>query len=195
MFQVHGVDAAGAVTLRRAVRRRQVLAFFAKLPPCLVGMEACATAHCWGRNKNDPADAAATCEAVNRPSMRFVTIKTEVQQAAASLHGPRQSDLSAPDHHPRLRADPVRCDGRVRGRPCRLRQRTALLRLARPRAAAGRCASGTLLTLGTHAPPRHARERGYPGRPTPCLGPWTPAFAGVTEDEATGVICLVRTTS
>src|SRR5207244_12014658 len=54
-------------------------------------------------------------------------------------------------------------------------------------------ASGTLLTLGTHAPPRHARERGYPGRPTPCLGPWTPAFVGVTEDEATGVICLVRT--
>src|SRR5712692_2612005 len=113
VFQVHGVDKTGEVVIRRALRRSQVLTYFAKLAPCLVGMEACATAHYWGReigklghrvklmppayakayvrrNKNDPADAAAICEAVSRPSMRFVAIKTEVQQAAAGIHKVRE---------------------------------------------------------------------------------------------------------
>ncbi len=113
VFELHGVDARETVTLRRSLRRTKVLAFFAKLPPCLVGMEACATAHYWARelcklghdvrlipphyakayvrrHSNDPADAAAICEAVGRPSMRFVDIKTETQQAATVLHKVRE---------------------------------------------------------------------------------------------------------
>ena len=109
VFQVHGVDAAGATVLRKQLRRGQVVAFFAALPRCVVGLEACATAHYWARelqavghevrlmpaqyvkayvkrNKNDAADAAAICEAVSRPSMRFVAVKTEAQQAAAGIH-------------------------------------------------------------------------------------------------------------
>jgi len=113
VFQVHGVDEAGAVVVRRTVRRSQLVSYFSRLPPCVVGMEACATAHYWGqvlgelghtvrlippayakayvrRNKNDAADAAAICEAVSRPSMRFVPIKTAEQQAAAGIHKVRE---------------------------------------------------------------------------------------------------------
>ena len=109
VFQVHGVDASGSVVLRRRLRRREVATFFAALKPCLIGMEACATAHYWARElralghearlmpaqyvkaylrrgKNDAADAAAICEAVTRPSMRFVPVKGEAQQAALMLH-------------------------------------------------------------------------------------------------------------
>jgi transposase len=113
VFQAHGVDASGAVVLRKQLRRGQVVAFFAALPRCLVGLEACATAHYWARelqavgyevrlmpaqyvkayvkrNKNDAADAAAICEAVSRPSMRFVAVKTAEQQAALLLHRGRE---------------------------------------------------------------------------------------------------------
>src|SRR5215510_14108586 len=111
-FQVHGVDADGTVVIRRRVGRARVLEFFADLPPCLVGMEACATAHQWARElkkfghdtrlmppayvkayvkrgKNDAADAAAICEAVTRPSMRFVPIKNVEQQSVLMLHRTR----------------------------------------------------------------------------------------------------------
>jgi transposase len=113
VFQVHGVDDAGTVVIRRRVSRSKMLEFFADLPPCLVGIEACPAAHHWGRelqalghtvklmppsyvkaylkrSKNDANDAAAICEAVSRPSMRFVAIKTKEQQAALMLHRARQ---------------------------------------------------------------------------------------------------------
>ena len=113
VFQVHGVDAEGTTVLRKQLRRAQVLAFFSRLPRCLVGMEACATAHYWARelralghevrlmpaqyvkayvkrNKNDAADAEAICEAVVRPTMRFVPAKTAEQQAAVLLHRGRE---------------------------------------------------------------------------------------------------------
>jgi transposase len=112
VFQVHGVDASGKPVIRRQLKRSQVLAFFKKLPPCLVGMEACATSHYWAReiaklghevrmmparyvkayvkrNKNDAADAEAICEAVTRPTMRFVPIKTPEQQSVLMLHRTR----------------------------------------------------------------------------------------------------------
>ena len=111
-FQVHGVDADGQVVVRRKLRRSEVLAFFQPLPPSLIGMEACATAHHWAReltalghevklmppayvkayvkrNKNDAADAEAICEAVTRPSMRFVPVKDADQQSVLMLHRAR----------------------------------------------------------------------------------------------------------
>jgi transposase len=111
-FQVHGVDEQGQTIVRRKLRRSEVTAYFGSLAPCLVGIEACATVHHWARdlaalghevtllppgyvkayvkrNKNDAADAEAICEAVTRPSMRFVPVKTADQQAVLMLHRAR----------------------------------------------------------------------------------------------------------
>jgi transposase len=90
LFQLHGVNAAEAVVVRRKLRRSQVLAFFAKLPPLVVGLEACGGAHYLKRNKNDGRDAEAGCEAMSRPTMRFVPIKSEARQAVQMLVGVRQ---------------------------------------------------------------------------------------------------------
>jgi transposase len=118
VFQVHGVNAHGKAVLRKQLRREQVASFFANLPACLVGMEACSSAHHWARklqalghtvrlmapqfvkpyvksNKNDAADAEAICEAVARPSMRFVPIKTIEHQSVLSLHRVRQGFVKA----------------------------------------------------------------------------------------------------
>jgi transposase len=112
VFQVHGVDADGQVVIRRKLKRRYLLAFFEKLPACLVGIEACATSHHWSRQlqalghrvrlmppayvkpyvkrqKNDAADAEAICEAVTRANMRFVETKTVEQQSCLMLHRTR----------------------------------------------------------------------------------------------------------
>lgn len=113
IFQLHGIDAEGKVLLRKKLRRQTLLSFLAGLPPCLVGMEACATAHFWAREvaalghevrlippayvkpyvkrqKNDMADAEAICEAVSRPNMHFVAIKSADQQAVLMLHRSRE---------------------------------------------------------------------------------------------------------
>ena len=118
-FQVYGVDANGRVVVRRRLRRSGVVAYFRSLEPCLVGMEACATAHYWARelmalghtvklmppayvkayvkrNKNDAADAEAICEAVTRPSMRFVPVKDAEQQAVLMLHRARRTPSPVP---------------------------------------------------------------------------------------------------
>ncbi len=113
VFQVHGVDVSGEVVIRRQLRRSRVMPFFEKQPRCLVGMEACATSHHWAReigklghevklmppcyvkpyvkrNKNDAADAEAICEAVTRPTMRFVAVKSTEQQGVLMLHRSRE---------------------------------------------------------------------------------------------------------
>ena len=118
LFQVHGVNDRGKPMLRKALKRAEVMSFFAKLQPCLVGMEACGGAHFWARklaelghtvklmapqfvrpyvksNKNDARDAEAICEAVARPNMRFVAVKTVEQQALLGLHRTRQGFVGA----------------------------------------------------------------------------------------------------
>ncbi len=111
-FQIHGIDAEGTVVVRKGLRRKEVLLFFGKIDPCLVGVEACAMAHYWAReierfghevrlmppayvkpyvkrNKNDMTDAEAICEAVTRPTMRFVSVKSAEQQSVLMLHRTR----------------------------------------------------------------------------------------------------------
>ena len=118
VFQIHAVNKHGKVTVRKQLRRDQMAAFFANLPSCLIGMEACGSAHHWARklqglghtvklmapqfvkpyvksNKNDAADAEAICEAVTRPTMRFVPVKNIEQQAVLSLHRVRQGFVKA----------------------------------------------------------------------------------------------------
>ena len=118
VFQIHGIDERGKAVLRKQLRRAQVALFFGNLPPCVIGMEACASAHHWGRtlqrfghtvwliapqfvkpyvktNKNDVADAEAICEAVGRANMRFVPIKNIEQQAILSVHRVRQGFVKA----------------------------------------------------------------------------------------------------
>lgn len=112
VFQLHGVDAEGAIVFRKRLTRARMRTFFERLPPCLVGMEACGSSHYWGRElsalghdvrlippsyvkpyvkrqKNDAADAEAICDAVSRPNMRFVAIKSPEQQAIMIAHRTR----------------------------------------------------------------------------------------------------------
>ena len=118
VFQLHGIDSSGKVLIKKQIKRAQMAEFFVSLKPCLVGMEACGSAHHWARklesfghtvklmppqyvkpyvktNKNDAADAEAICEAVTRPNMHFVPIKSTEQQAILSLHRIRQGYVKA----------------------------------------------------------------------------------------------------
>ncbi len=118
VFQIHGVNEHGKIVVRKQVKRKDMASYFAKLEPCLIGMEACGSAHYWSRklgsfghvvklmapqfvkpyvktNKNDAADAEAICEAVGRPNMRFVPIKNVEQQAILSVHRARQGFVKA----------------------------------------------------------------------------------------------------
>jgi transposase len=118
VFQLHGVDSQGKTLLKKQNRRNEILKFFVNLQPCLVGMEACGGSHYWARelsklghtvklmspqfvkpyvksNKNDMADAEAICEAVARPTIRFVSVKIVYQQAILSIHRTRQGCVKA----------------------------------------------------------------------------------------------------
>ena len=170
VFQVHGIDAAEKVVVRKQLRRSQVMAFFAALPPCLIGMEACATAHHWAReltklghevrlmpakdvkayvkrNKNDAADAEAICEAVRRPTMRFVRIKSAEQQGQLMQH--RTRDLLM-----RQRTQVDQClagaSGRARYRGCAGRQRGE--GVARDRCGRRGCALADRCACERHCP-------------------------------------------
>jgi len=118
VLQIHGVDERGKVAVRKQLKRSEVLSYFANLEPCVIGMEACGSAHHWARklrefghtvklmspqfvkpyvktNKNDVVDAEAICEAVSRPTMRYVPVKTVEQQAILSVHRARAGFVKA----------------------------------------------------------------------------------------------------
>jgi transposase len=122
IFQIHGVDGSGKTVVRKQLRRSEMARFFAQLPACLIGMEACYSSHYWARkltefghtvrlmapqfvrpyvkgNKNDATDAEAICEAVTRPNMRFVPVKSPDQQAMLALHRARQGLVKAKVAH------------------------------------------------------------------------------------------------
>ena len=130
IFQAHGVDERGKVGLRKQLKRKDVLSFFANLEPCLIGMEACGSAHYWARklselghtvrlmapqfvkpyvktNKSDRNDAEAICEAVGRPNMRFVPVKTAPMQAVLALHRARPVNQHRAQIHVTALADPA----------------------------------------------------------------------------------------
>ena len=169
VFQVHGVDGGGAVLIRKRVGRAKVLEFFSALPPCLIGIEACPTAHHWRRklqalghtvklmppsyvkayvkrSKNDANDAAAICEAVTRPSMRFVPTKSEQQQSGLMLHRSRQLLVRQRGSN----------NGRSDTPQCRSDTAAELRRTPRPSHGQRACGS----------PPRHQHPRREPGTPT-----------------------------
>jgi transposase len=165
VFQVHGVDAAGQVVIRRQLKRRYVLSFFQKLPQCLVGIEACASSHHWSRElqalghtvrlmppayvkpyvkrqKNDATDAEAICEAVTRANMRFVPTKTP-SSMRLFLHAPSppsSSSASRPFGDPNVRSVPILAEFRI--------------------VATGRCANGVEELLGVVA---DASDKRLPG--------------------------------
>ncbi len=118
VFQIHGINELGKLVIKKQLKRNQMAEFFVNLPPCLIGMEACGSAHHWARklqgfghtvklmapqfvkpyvksNKNDAADAEAICEAVARPNMRFVPIKDVEQQSVLAVHRVRQGFVKA----------------------------------------------------------------------------------------------------
>jgi transposase len=134
VFQVHGVDAEGAVVIRQKLTRARLLKFFEKLDSCLVGIEACGTAHHWAREliglghdvrlmppsyvkpyvkrqKNDMADAEAICEAVTLPTMRFVPVKSPEQQSVMVLHRTRHSGIRRILHDRDQRLEALPADG------------------------------------------------------------------------------------
>ena len=169
VFQVHGVDAAGQVVIRRQLKRRYVLAFFQKLPPCLVGIEACASSHHWSRElqalghtvrlmppayvkpyvkrqKNDAADAEAICEAVTRANMRFVR-----DQDARAAELP-----DAPSHAPSVHPPADLGDQCDPGSSCRVRDRRA--GRAQGRRGAARCRCRSERQAGARDCPRVSRR-------------------------------------